>query len=82
MYYYMILVLGPDFSAEEIRAPAKWARSKMSIGSKSKGTRKRRTNKEMADEHYSPLVTDIEDSSDEEWDGEGKGKGKGRRICL
>ena len=81
MYYYMILVLDPDFSAEEIRA-AKRVQSKMSIGSKTKGTRKRRTNKEMADEHYSPLVTEIEDSSDEEWDGEGKGKGKGKRICL
>jgi hypothetical protein len=34
-----------------------------------------------ADEHCSPPVTEIEDSSDDEWDGEGKGEGRGRRIC-
>jgi hypothetical protein len=64
----MILVLGPDFSAEEIR-DAKRVRSKNTKGSNGgfKGSKRK--------------SIEIEHSSDEEWDGEGKGKGKGKRIC-
>jgi hypothetical protein len=78
MYYYMILVLDPDFSAEEIR-DAKRVRSKNTkgcangAGSRPLYNRKRKLT--------STTAIEIEHSSDEEWDGEGKGKGKGKRIC-
>jgi hypothetical protein len=73
MNYYIILVLGPDFSAEEIRAvkrvfsrPSKASHGRSGGSSGSSPQPQRRT-------RYK------EDSSDEEWDGEGKGKGKGKR---
>jgi hypothetical protein len=66
MYYYMILVLDPDFSAEEIR-DAKRLRSKNTKGSMH-GTSSR-------------AIARKRSRSDEEWDGEVKGKGKGKRIC-
>ena len=60
MYYYMILVLDPDFSAEEIRA-AKRVQSKHTKGA---GTRKH-LKRSRSDEEW-----------DGEVKGKGKGKGR------